>query len=53
VIIRVEAQHLEKRKFTGTQLKSESPDDLMNTIAGLNNLQLSKEGTVYLLRDNE
>lgn len=53
VIIRVEARHLEKRKFTGTQLKSESPDELMNTIAGLNNLQLTKEGAVYLLQNNE
>lgn len=51
--IHVEAKHLENRKFTGTHLKSESPDELLNTIAGLNNLQISKEGTLYLLRYNE
>jgi transmembrane sensor len=53
VSIHIEAKHLENRKFTGTHLKSESPDELLSTIAGLNNLQLSKEGTVYLLRYNE
>lgn len=53
ISIHIEAKHLENRKFTGTHYKSESPDELLNTIAGLNNLQLSKEGTVYLLRYNE
>jgi transmembrane sensor len=53
VSIHIEAKHLENRKFTGTHLKSESPDELLSTIAGLNNLQLSKVGTVYLLRYNE
>lgn len=51
--IHIEAKHLENRKFTGTHLKSESPDEILNTIAGLNNLQISKEGTVYLLRYND
>ena len=53
VTIHIEAKHLENRKFTGTHLKNESPDELLNTIAGLNNLQISKEGTVYLIRYNE
>lgn len=53
VSIHIEAKHLSNRKFTGTHLKSESPDELLSTIAGLNNLQLSKQGTVYLLRVNE
>jgi ferric-dicitrate binding protein FerR (iron transport regulator) len=53
ITIHIEAKHLENRKFTGTHLKNESPDELLNTIAGLNNLQISKEGTVYLLRYNE
>lgn len=53
VSIHIEAKHLNNRKFTGTHLKSESPDELLSTIAGLNNLQLSKQGTVYLLRYNE
>jgi transmembrane sensor len=53
ISIHIEAKHLENRKFTGTHYKSESPDELLNTIAGLNNLQISKEGTVYLLRYNE
>lgn len=50
ITIHIEAKHLENRKFTGTHFKSESPDELLSTIAGLNNLHLSKEGTVYLLR---
>ena len=41
------------RKFTGTHYKSESPEELLNTRAGLNKLQISKEGDVYLLRYNE
>lgn len=53
ISIHIEAKHLENRKFTGTHYKSESPDELLNTIAGLNNLQISKEGEVYLLRYNE
>lgn len=53
ISIHIEVKHLENRKFTGTHYKSESPDELLNTIAGLNNLQISKEGTVYLLRYNE
>jgi transmembrane sensor len=53
ISIHIEAKHLENRKFTGTHYKSESPDELLNTIAGLNNLQIKKEGTVYLLRYNE
>jgi ferric-dicitrate binding protein FerR (iron transport regulator) len=53
VTIHIEAKHLENRKFTGTHPKNESPDELLSTIAGLNNLQISKEGTVYLLRYNE
>ena len=53
VTIHIEAKHLENRKFTGTQFKNESPDELLSTIAGLNNLQISKEGTLYLLRYNE
>lgn len=53
ISIHIEAKHLENRKFTGTHYKSESPDELLNTIAGLNNLQITKEGTVYLLRYNE
>lgn len=50
VIIKVEATHLENRKFTGTQLKVDPPDELLSTIAGLNNLQLLKEGNDYLLK---
>jgi ferric-dicitrate binding protein FerR (iron transport regulator) len=53
ISIHIEAKHLENRKFTGTHYKSESPDELLNTIAGLNNLQITKEGSVYLLRYNE
>jgi transmembrane sensor len=53
VSIHIEVKRLENRKFTGTHLKSESPDELLSTIAGLNNLQLSKEGTVYQLRFNK
>jgi ferric-dicitrate binding protein FerR (iron transport regulator) len=53
VSIHIEAKHLENRKFTGTHFKRESPDTLLNTIAGLNNLLISKEGTVYLLKYNE
>jgi transmembrane sensor len=53
VVIRIEAKHLENRKFTGTQLKTDSPDELLSTIAGLNNLQLLKEGKDYLLKYNE
>jgi hypothetical protein len=53
ITIQIEAKHLENRKFTGTHPKHESPDELLSTIAGLNNLQISKEGTVYLLRYNE
>lgn len=53
ISIRIEAKQLENRKFTGTHYKRELPDELLNTIAGLNNLQISKEGDVYLLRYNE
>jgi hypothetical protein len=53
ISIQIEAKYLENRKFTGTHFKSESPDELLSTIAGLNNLHLSKEGTVYLLQVNE
>jgi len=50
ISIHIETKHLENRKFTGTHVKRESPDELLNTIAGLNNLQISKEGTIYLIQ---
>ncbi|MBO9205169.1 MULTISPECIES: FecR family protein [Niastella] len=53
IIIRVEGKQLENRKFTGTHLKSDPPDDLLSTIAWLNNLQLTKEGNDFLLQYNE
>ncbi|OQP56611.1 FecR family protein [Niastella populi] len=53
VKINIESKHLANRKFTGAHIKSESPDELLSTIAGLNNLHLSKQGSVYLFLYNQ
>jgi transmembrane sensor len=41
--------NLEGRKFTGSFFKKQTADDVLGTIAGLNNITVTYEGTVYRL----
>jgi ferric-dicitrate binding protein FerR (iron transport regulator) len=49
--IQVNLAHPEQRKFTGTLMKSESPAELLNTIASLNNLKVTQHEGGYVLSE--
>lgn len=47
--IDTDSAQLEGRKFTGSFLKKQAGDDVLATIAGLNNYSVEYDGTVYRL----
>jgi len=49
ISINADSINLEGRKFTGSFLKKQAADDVIGTIAGLNNIIVTHEGTVYRL----
>ncbi|AXY76756.1 FecR family protein [Paraflavitalea soli] len=49
ISINADSINLEGRKFTGSFLKKQTADDILGTIAGLNNITVTNEGTLYRL----
>ncbi len=49
VSINTDSINLEGRKFTGSFLKKQAADDVLGTIAGLNNITVTYDGIVYRL----
>lgn len=49
IAINADSINLEGRKFTGSFLKKQAADDVLDTITGLNNITVTNDGTVYRL----
>ena len=51
IAIQINIQHPEQRKFTGTLQKHEPVEELLTTIAELNNIKVIKQNTGYVLSE--